>query len=400
MVRFWRARGVDGFRLDAIERLMKDRELRDDPPATGPPALPVPAELARLDPARSRNDPEIGVALAALREAAGDALLVGEVYLPTAGLRPYLEHLDLAFAFELLHAPWEAERLRSVIAAAAELEGIAWVLSNHDFPRLATRLGADAVRAAAVLLLTLPGTVFVYQGDELGMADGAGGEPADRSLRPRPPSPPDAVGREPARRLQRARRPGWRRPTRECATSPTSAATHDSVLHLYRRLIALRRELRGELALVEAGPEVIAFARGEHLVAVNLGARPAPLPGEGEVVLASAELGPGRTIPPNGGSCGASRFEPVVTWATGELAKRPPGGRAARRRGDSWPQAALGPHCWRSWSARWQSLFSACGDDDDESGAGQTLTWFIFNEPSRLPADGGREVLEGVRGRL
>ena len=68
----------------------------------------------------SRNDPEIAIALAALREAAGDALLVGEVYLPSAALGPYLEHLDLAFAFEFLHAPWErGARCGAVIAAAA-----------------------------------------------------------------------------------------------------------------------------------------------------------------------------------------------------------------------------------------------------------------------------------------
>ena len=118
VVGFWRERGVDGFRLDAIERAMKDRELRDDPPASGAPALPVPPELAAIEQTRSRNDPEISLVLGAIREAAGDALLVGEVYLPTACLGPYLEHLDLAFGFELLHSRWDAEALRRVIAEA------------------------------------------------------------------------------------------------------------------------------------------------------------------------------------------------------------------------------------------------------------------------------------------
>ena len=66
-------------------------------------------------------------------------------------------------------------RPRSIPAGAAGQ--IAWVLSNHDFPRLPDRVGAGNVRAAALLALTLPGAVFVYQGDEIGMADGPGGDP-------------------------------------------------------------------------------------------------------------------------------------------------------------------------------------------------------------------------------
>jgi alpha-glucosidase len=117
-LRFWRARGVDGFRLDAIDRLMKDPQRRDDPPATGPPALPEHGDAGTLEHVHSRNAPDVGIALAALRAAVGDeTLLVGEVYLPAAQLAPYLEHLDCAFAFELLHAPWDAAAVRAAIAA-------------------------------------------------------------------------------------------------------------------------------------------------------------------------------------------------------------------------------------------------------------------------------------------
>lgn len=118
VVRFWIDRGVDGFRLDALDRLLKDPELRDDPPATGPPALPLHGEHGTLDHVHSRDADDIGTAVAALREAAGDKLLVGEVYLPTAQLHPYLEHLDVAFCFELFHARWEAEALRTAIESA------------------------------------------------------------------------------------------------------------------------------------------------------------------------------------------------------------------------------------------------------------------------------------------
>jgi alpha-glucosidase len=190
VVRFWLDRGVDGFRLDAIDRLVKDADLRDDPPASAPFALPLVEEYAQLEHLYSANSPDIRAALGALREAAGDALLVGEVYLPAAQVTPYLEHLDLAFAFELFHAPWERSRLDAAIAAAKEAlgAGAAWVLSNHDFPRLATRFGEEHVREAAELLLTLPGTAFIYQGEEIGMADGPGATP-----------PIDRAGRDGAR---------------------------------------------------------------------------------------------------------------------------------------------------------------------------------------------------------
>ena len=80
---------------------------------------------------------------AAIREACGDAFLVGEVYLPSAALAPYLEHLDAAFAFELLHcAAGRRSALRAAIEACTRSPGAAWVLSNHDFGRLATRFGA------------------------------------------------------------------------------------------------------------------------------------------------------------------------------------------------------------------------------------------------------------------
>lgn len=188
VLRFWLDRGVDGFRLDAIDRLVKDADLRDDPPASAPFALPLGEEYARLEHLYSSNSPDIRKALGAIREAAGDSLLVGEVYLPAAEVAPYLEHLDLAFAFELFHAPWESDRLEAAIAAAKEVGKTAWVLSNHDFPRVATRFGPENARAAATMLLTLPGTAFIYQGEEIGMIDGPGADP-----------PIDRAGRDGAR---------------------------------------------------------------------------------------------------------------------------------------------------------------------------------------------------------
>ena len=154
--------------------------------ATGHPASPL----------RSR----------ALREAAGDAFLVGEVYRPTAELGPYLEHLDTAFVFELMFAPWRADALGAVIERGAGLGRASWMLSNHDFSRVGSRIGEGAMRVAAMLLLTLPGAAFIYQGDEIGLARRAGRRSARGPLRPRPRPPPDAVERRSGRGLHDRRR--------------------------------------------------------------------------------------------------------------------------------------------------------------------------------------------------
>lgn len=295
-LRFWRARGVDGFRLDAIDRLLKDPERRDDPPATRPPVLPEHADVDTLEHVYSRDAPDIGLALRALREAVGkDTLLVGEVYLPAARLAPYLEHVDCAFAFELLHAPWEPHAFRAAIEAALDPAGaagrVAWVLSNHDFPRLPDRYGAGNTRAAALLALTLPGAVFVYQGDEIGMADGAGG--VDRRH--------DRAGRDPHRHPMRwddeaphggftsAARP-WLPAIPVAGGGVAQQANEpDSVLSLYRDLIAERRRLAGGLTFPDdVADGVLAFRRASgHVVALNMSGETRPAPPAGAVVRAT-----------------------------------------------------------------------------------------------------------------
>ncbi|GAC1321876.1 MAG: alpha-amylase family glycosyl hydrolase [Thermoleophilaceae bacterium] len=301
VVRFWLARGVDGFRVDAIDRLVKDAELRDDPPARAPFALPLGEEFARLDHVHSTNSPDIGPALAALRAAAAERLLVGEVYLPSAAITPYLESLDLAFAFELFHSPWHPSALGEAIVAAGGLvragaPASAWVLSNHDFPRLASRIGSDGARAAAVLLLTLPGAAFVYQGEEIGMIDGFGADP-----------PLDRAGRDGARHPMQwdatpsggfSRGAAWLSPV-DPAIRNVEAQREDpgSLLWLYRDLIALRGELSGDVEALAARDGVLSYRRGAHLVVVNLGDRPVQLPNGAEIVLSTH---PGEAVEPGG----------------------------------------------------------------------------------------------------
>jgi alpha-glucosidase len=282
VVRFWLDRSVDGFRVDAVNVVVKDAELRDDPPATGRFPLPLLGENAEVDHVYSGNRPEVVEALAALREAARDDLLVGEVYLPTTEYPRYLEQLDLAFGFELYFSPWKAERLRAAIEPAAELGRIAWVLSNHDFSRVSSRFGRENARSAATLLLTLPGPAFVYQGDEIGLSDGPGANP-----------PLDRAGRDAYRHpMQWDAGPNggftnghpWL-PAVDPAERNVEAqrGDPDSLLDHYRRLIALRPKLGPSFRLLESAPGVLAYERGEHTVAVNTAAERRPRPDGAEL---------------------------------------------------------------------------------------------------------------------
>ena len=293
VVRFWLDRGVDGFRVDAIHALMKDDQLRDDPPATQVFGLPYSEEYAQFDHVYSTNRPEIHEAIAALRDAAGDALLVGEVYLPCAAAQAYLANFDLVFAFELFFAGADARRVREAVEACIALDrsgepGAAWVLSNHDFPRLPTRLGWANERLAAMLVLTLPGTAFVYQGDEIGLGDGPGHDP-----------PYDRAGRDAYRHPMQwdasasggfsAGEP-WLEPI-DAQERSVAAQRGDqaSLLELYRQLIALRPRLGHGIQVLDAADGVVAYARGdEHVVALNFGAAPAVAPEHGEVLVGHA----------------------------------------------------------------------------------------------------------------
>jgi alpha-glucosidase len=281
---FWIDRGAAGYRIDAIDRLLKDPQLRDDPPATEAFGLPLSKKETKLALTHSRNAPDTGEALGRIREAVDDALLVGEVYLPSAKWQPYLEHLDAAFAFELLHSRWDAGVLRRAVEATTRRPGAAWVLSNHDFGRLTTRFGPENARSAAMMLLTLPGPAFLYQGDEIGQGDGPGGE----------------------RQFDRAGRDKFRHPM-QWDGSPTGGFTTGepwlpavdpertnveaqredprSMLSLVRDLLTLRRLLGEGIELLDAAPGVLAYRRGEHAIAINTTGDERPAPLGGDVVL-------------------------------------------------------------------------------------------------------------------
>ena len=287
-LRFWLDRGVDGFRADVVHGIGKDPRLPDDPP-----------ELVGI-PHCALND--VAVTHERLRTIRrlldsypDERMMVGEVFLmSTEAIATYYgtnDEVHLAFNFPPLFAPWRADRWRSCIeetAAALDPRGAwpSWVLSNHDNPRhrtrydrAAARAGEDEAtaavrsearaRAAAVLLLTLRGTPFIYQGDELGLADAD--VPADRQVDPggrdgcRAPLPWDD-GPDHGWPTADHLRP-WLPLPPDGDTRNRAAQRRDpnSILHLYRRLLTLRRATpalqTGKAELLDAPDGVLAIRR-------------------------------------------------------------------------------------------------------------------------------------------
>ncbi|HWF36747.1 MAG TPA: alpha-amylase family glycosyl hydrolase [Solirubrobacteraceae bacterium] len=287
VLRFWLRRGVDGFRMDVVQKIGKDPELGDNEPGL------------RHD----ENWPSVHPRLAAIRrvleEFGGDRVAIGEVYLlDQRALASYVtsgEELHLAHNFVFLNLPWSAERFRATVDEFELLTAAAgwpaWCLNNHDHPRTATRYGLARARVAAVLVLTLRGTPFLYQGEELGLTDGA--VPAEAIV--------DVDRRDPER-VPIPWTPGvgagfttgrpWlpTHPDADRLAVAVQECDPGSPLALYRRLISLRRATpalqHGSFRSVHAAPDVFAYVR-EHeadrvLVALNFAPFPRPLPAEAE----------------------------------------------------------------------------------------------------------------------
>ncbi|MDB5648812.1 MAG: alpha amylase catalytic region, partial [Hyphomicrobiales bacterium] len=164
VLRFWLGRGVDGFRVDVIWHLMKDREFRNNPP--NPAYVLGRPEIESLLQIHSTDQPEVHDVIARMRNVLdkyNDRVLIGEVYLPIDRLVAYygedLAGAHLPFNFQLLQTAWHAGKIADLIG---EYEGAIpdggwpnWVLGNHDRSRVASRLGPAQARIAAMLLLTL-----------------------------------------------------------------------------------------------------------------------------------------------------------------------------------------------------------------------------------------------------
>lgn len=294
VLRFWFTRGVDGFRLDAIWFLIKDEELRDNP--VNPDYTPDQPPYRELLPVYTSDRPEIHDILARMRQVAdafGERVLIGEIYLPVGRLVayygcPHRRELHMPFNFELLLVPWEARRVGAAIDTYEALLGPDdwpnWVLSNHDRPRVATRIGEAQARVAAMLLLTLRGTPTIYYGDELGLSDvpippERRRDPLERTIGP-------GAGRDSCRTpMPWDDSPGagfttgepWLPLNPDYATRNVAVQRKDprSMLSLYRELLILRRAepalVVGRYRPVPAPNDLLAFLReaaGRRLLVV------------------------------------------------------------------------------------------------------------------------------------
>ena len=323
ILRFWLDRGVDGFRVDVAQSLFKERTLADV-------RAPEPRPLFG-DWHTGIQQPELHELYREWRqlvdEYPGERMLVGEMFLADqTTLAQYVRpgRLQQAFNFRFLYEEWDAGSMRSTIdeilaAFGAVGAPATWVLENHDVVRVASRYGGGGeglhrARAAALLMLALPGAAYLYAGQELGL------EEIDL---------PDELRQDPIFARTGGRRVGrdgcrvpipwssgpglgfttgvpWLPMPAEWERLSVAAQERDprSTLRLYRAALGLRHELPaltvGGFEWHGSAPGSLVFERSTDasrvVCAVNVDAPEAALP-EGKVILASGEL-EGRSVPP------------------------------------------------------------------------------------------------------
>ncbi len=347
ILRFWLDRGVDGFRVDVAHGVVKDPELPHPDPQHGASTAPDLDGVVDLGPMfdqpcvhdiyRSWNRLLAGYP--------GSRALVAEACVEPFDrvahhVRP--DEMQQAFNFAYMQSPWNGPALRTVIseslrANAAVGAPTTWVLSNHDVVRHASLLGLpdtgrspDGIgagdpqpdpilglrraRAAILLTLALPGSTYLYQGEELGL-------PEHTTL-------DDALRRDPVWRRSghtRRGRDGCRVPLPWSASAPAFGfsptgrswlpqppawaayavdaqdGAPDSTLTLYRDALRLRRRYGlglGSLTWTDGYPDgVLAFCNGPLTVVANTSGEPVRLPRSGRLVLVSGELPAGSVLP-------------------------------------------------------------------------------------------------------
>ena len=345
ILRFWFDRGIDGFRIDVAHGLVKDPDLPD-----------VTAGLDETPDGRHpyQDRDEVHEVYRRWRALAdeypGERKFVAEAWTAAPHrlaryVRP--DGLHTAFNFDFLKTPWEPRRLRAVIDTTLTSLGrvgapATWVLSNHDVPRHPSRygrpsrpwptgeryrldgpvdldLGTRRARAAALLMLALPGGAYVYQGEELGLAEVEDlpvdalqdpiWERSGRTMRGRDgcrvplpwsgATPPFGFSGPGASAEPWLPQPdGW-----ADRTARAQDGDPGSMLELYRTALRIRRGHPalgdGDLAWGEAPDEVLSFTRGDGFrCVVNLSPDTVPLPDHDRVLLSSGDLADGQ-LPPD-----------------------------------------------------------------------------------------------------
>jgi len=282
VARFWLDRGVDGFRLDVINYVAHDRLLRDNPVRACSATAPTTIRFQKQR--HNKSQPEALAFVQRLRtllDSYGEHMAVGEIFDDDmlGRQRAFTEagRLHTAYSFHLLSATRATPALfQSAIQAWADAEGWpSWSLGNHDVPRFPSRLAGDdprLTRTLLALLLCLPGTPFLYQGEELGLPQARVPRHALRD--------PFAIASW-TDAAQDAGRDGARTPMPWTAAEPdawlpvdarhrswsvdTQEADASSMLHFTRDLLALRKRTpalqTGATVLLDAPGGVLAFER-------------------------------------------------------------------------------------------------------------------------------------------
>ncbi|MEU8132873.1 glycoside hydrolase family 13 protein [Streptodolium elevatio] len=316
ILRHWLDRGVDGFRIDVAHGLLKAVGLPD----AG--AIPQGWEGRMHHRLPYWDQPEVHDVYRGWRrvldEYAGERIAVAEAWVPNpdrlaAYTRP--DELHQAFNFPYLMAGWDAERIRRVVDASldsAHKVGAppTWVLANHDVPRAPTRLGGlDRALAALLFELALPGSVYLYQGEELGLEEvvdlpdelrqdpvflrsGGALRGRDGCRVPLPWSDDGAsLGFSPSGRSWLPQPAGWR-----ALTAEAQAKDPASTLSMYRRALRLRREhpaLGGDgvLTWLRSPEGTLAFERSPGFVCfANLTDAPVVVPPIGALLESSGPV--------------------------------------------------------------------------------------------------------------
>ncbi|HEY0888185.1 MAG TPA: glycoside hydrolase family 13 protein [Nocardioides sp.] len=339
VLRFWLDRGVDGFRVDVAHGLIKEESLRDqvvaegEAPRSGADTTGQMVERVSVDEPMW-DQPEVHDVYRRWRRVLdaypGDRMLVAEAWTQTAeSMARFVrdDEMHQAFNFAWLLAGWSAESFRGVItstfdALASVSASPTWVLSNHDVVRHATRYGGGAVglaraKAATLTMLALPGSAYLYQGEELGLEQ-VDVHPEHREdptwLRTRHTEDPEEgrdgcrvpipwSGTEPPYGFSPGTAQPWLPQPAGWAELTVEAQTGvpGSTLEFYRAALACRRKhaLPGpeQVELLDLHRDVLAFRRGDLTVVLNCGQDAIELPA-GDVVIASREL-EGRLLPPD-----------------------------------------------------------------------------------------------------
>ncbi|MGI8536477.1 MAG: alpha-amylase family glycosyl hydrolase [Mycobacteriales bacterium] len=326
VLRFWLDRGVDGFRIDVAHALYKRPDLTDTPE-------PDPAGLQDMHSSHVWDRDEVLAVYEEWRTLLdsydGERMLVGEVFLydvPRIARYVGPTRLHQAFNFTVMKTAWGAAPLRATVELAlAHFHPGTWVLSNHDLVRHVTRYGGGPLGrrrglAVSAALFGLPGSPYLYQGEELGLDEADvpaqlrqdpaflrsnGERPGRDGCRTPLPWSSDAPG------LGFTTGEPWLPFGADAAALAVDLQTGDpgSTLSAYRRLLAARRELldSGELGddveLLDTVADVLAYRRGPVTVVLNTATEPVQLPVPGASALlaataAGAELVDGVVVVP------------------------------------------------------------------------------------------------------